>query len=288
MTCDWIKPASFADRFYPGSPKKLEKALAGFEEDARSKKSPRGEVVGIVAPHAGYVYSGATAAHSYSAARKAHPDTVVVLGLSHRVRIKGVSILEASACETPLGNLRYDHEFAQQLRTKLLFAEFNREAHLCEHSVETQFPFIKRSFPEASVVEILTQNDASPIPESVGSAIFETAEALGRQVLVVASTDLSHYPPEGVAREVDHLALEWILSLNPQKAAHEIHKIEAKGWPGLHCAVCSKAAVFAGMSAALHLGAESAALLDYTNSGTGPHADPHRVVGYGAVAWLKG
>lgn len=283
------KPANFADRFYPGSRKALEKALASFEEDAaEGRKRVPGEIVGIVVPHAGYVYSGATAAQSFYAARKADPETVVVLGLSHRARIEGISILETEACETPLGSIPCDTEFQQLLSKKILFASCNLEAHLSEHSVETQFPFVKRTFPEARVVEILTQNEESPLPETVGKAIAEVACELDRRILVVASTDLSHYPTMEVAERIDNEALEWILSLNPHKAQHEIRRLEQRGLPGVHCAVCSKAAVFSGMSAAVHLGADGASLLGYTNSGRGPHGDPHRVVGYGAVAWAKG
>ncbi|NUN95402.1 MAG: AmmeMemoRadiSam system protein B [Candidatus Omnitrophica bacterium] len=284
-----IKPANFADRFYPGSRKALEKALASFEEDAaEGRMRVPGEIVGIVVPHAGYVYSGSTAAQSFHAARNTDPETVVALGLSHRTRIEGVSILDAEGCETPLGSIPCDREFQELLSKKILFAGFDIEAHLSEHSVETQLPFVKRTFPEARVVEILTQDDESPLPETVGKAIFEVARKLDRRILVVASTDLSHYPTMEVAERVDHEALEWILSLNLHKAQHEIRRLEQKGLPGVHCAVCSKAAVFSGMATAIHLGADGASLLGYTNSGRGPHGDPHRVVGYGAVAWTKG
>lgn len=289
MSADWVKPLSYKDRFYPGSPAKLAKILASFESDAlEDKVRVRGEVIGIVTPHAGYVYSGLTAARSFAFARKAQPETVVILGLSHRVHLKGVSILEASACETPFGNIECDKEFGSLLLDKLPFASFNREAHTSEHSVETQLPFVKRTFPEARMVEILTQSDDPPLPHEVGVAIAETATELGRKILIVSSTDLSHYPPMKVAEEVDRQSLDWIVSLDPRKAAHEVHKLETHGWEGLTCAVCSKAALFSGMTAAVELGADSGALLGYTNSGKETHADQHRVVGYGAAAWLKG
>ncbi len=286
MTTAWIKPASFAGRFYPASRRALEKDLDEYETMAQSiPVEPLGKVVGIVSPHAGYIFSGPTAAVSFHAARESQPETVVVLGLSHRSRIEGVSVLMASACETPLGQVECDLEFAEALTGKLPFASSRREAHLCEHSVETQFPFIRRTFPGARVVEILTQDDSPPIPEKTGQAIAQVAEELGRKVLIVASTDLSHYPPKDFAEKVDHEALNWIITLDPPQAEQGINQIEARGGPSLHCAVCSKAAVFSGMYAAIGLGAKKGTLLNYTNSGMGPHGEPGRVVGYGAVAW---
>lgn len=286
MTSTWIKPASFAGRFYPASKKALEKDLGEYEAAAQAGlKEVPASLVGIVSPHAGYVFSGPTAAVSFHAARESQPETVVVLGLSHRVRVEGVSVLMAEACETPLGPLECDQEFTQALSERIPFASFHREAHLSEHSVETQFPFIRRTFPEARVVEILTQDDSPPIPEKTGQAIAAVAGKLNRKILVVASTDLSHYPPRQFAEMVDHEALGWIVSLDPVRAEQEIGLIETRGGPGLHCAVCSKAAVFSGMYAALGLGAKSGTLLSYSNSGMGPYGEPGRVVGYGAVAW---
>lgn len=287
MTTSWIKPASFAGRFYPASKKALEKDLEEYITAAHSilPESP-GRVVGIVSPHAGYVFSGPTAAVSFHAARESQPETVVVLGLSHRSRIEGVSVLTASGCETPLGQIECDTEFAEALTHRIPFASFRREAHLGEHSVETQFPFIRKTFPQARVVEILTQDDSPPIPEKTGQVIAEVAGELGRKVLIVASTDLSHYPPKDFAEKVDHESLDWMVTLDPSQAEHGINQIEARGGPGLHCAVCSKAALFSGMYAAMGLGATTGTLLNYTNSGMGPHGEPGRVVGYGAVAWV--
>ncbi len=286
MSTPWIKPASFAGRFYPDSKRVLERELGEYEAAAQSTlPEPLGQVIGIVAPHAGYVFSAPTAALSFYAAREAHPETVVVLGLSHRVRVEGISLLTAQACETPLGMVECDGEFVEALASKIPFVSFRREAHVSEHSVETQLPFIQRTFPTARVVEILTQDDSPPIPEEAGQAIAEVAGELGRKILIVASTDLSHYPPKDFAELVDHESLEWIVSLDPSTAARAIDQIETRGGPGLHCAVCSKAALFSGMHAALGLGATQGTLLGYTNSGMGPHGEPGRVVGYGAVAW---
>jgi MEMO1 family protein len=286
MSTPWIKPASFAGRFYPASKRALEKDLEEYEALAQVDfEKPQGQLVGIVSPHAGYIFSGPTAALSFHAARESQPETVIVLGLSHRSRLEGISILTAEACETPLGLVNCDLEFAEALLKKIPFAVFRREAHLSEHSVETQLPFIRRTFPEACVVEILTQDDSPPIPELTGQAIAAVAGELGRRILIVASTDLSHYPPQDFAEKVDQESLQWMLTLDPSGAEQGINQIEARGGPDLHCAVCSKAALFTGMHAAIGLGARKGNLLGYTNSGMGPHGEPGRVVGYGAVAW---
>ena len=288
MSTPWIKPASFAGQFYPDSKPILERELSEYMAAAQATPlEPLGQVVGIVAPHAGYVFSAPTAGLSFYAAREAQPETVVVLGLSHRVRVEGISLLHAEACETPLGLVECDEEFVAALASKVPFASFRREAHVSEHSVETQLPFIQRTFPGARVVEILTQDDTPPLPEQAGQAIAEVAVELGLKVLIVASTDLSHYPPKVFAEQVDHESLGWIVSLKPTDALKAIELIETRGGPGLHCAVCSKAALFTGMYAALGLGATNGTLLGYTNSGMGPYGEPGRVVGYGAVAWSQ-
>ena len=262
--------------------------IGNFEDKSRRDLPPAmGEIVGVVCPHAGYVYSGATAARSFLYARAAEPDTVVVTGLAHHYPLSGVSILEAKACSTPLGEIECDVEFAEILAESVSFSQFQRDAHLSEHSVETQFPFVKKYFPSARVVEILTRDDRLPLVESLGRAIADTTTALGRKVLLVASTDLSHYPSMEVAERVDSLAMESFLSLDPQSAAHEIAEIESEGLPGVSCAVCSKASVLSGMCAAAHLGAEKGTFLGYANSGMVPGGDPDRVVGYGAVAWSR-
>jgi len=285
----WTKPASFAGQFYPGTPDRLNLRLEEFDRVIEESEEPTGgDVVGVLSPHAGYVYSGLTAARSFHYAREADPETVVVLGLCHRLPLKGISILQATSCETPLGTIGCDQQFADLLSERCGFVSFNQEAHLSEHSVETQLPFVKRTFPEAKVVEILTQDDSRKLTESVGDAIAKTAQELDRRVLIVSSTDLSHYPPAAIAEEVDNQALEALTTLDPVKGSARVGQLEAEERPGFHCAVCSKAAVFTGMHAAIGLGADHGVLLGYMNSGMAPGGDTSRVVGYGAVAWEKG
>ena len=285
---NWVKPMNFAGSFYPESKGSLDRTLDRFEEEV-SADLPKasGMVLGVVSPHAGYVYSGAVAAQAFLHVRDLEPDTVVILGLAHRAPLSGVSILEASACATPLGELEYDKEFGARLAQKVPFAEYQERAHLSEHSVETQFPFVKRYLPSVKVVEILTRDDRLLVTEILGKSIADTARELGRKTLVVSSTDLSHYPSMEVADEVDHRSLDALLTLDPGLAAKKIAGIESERRPGVSCAVCSTASVFAGMSAAIHLGATQATLLGYRNSGMTPPGDANQVVGYGAVAWSR-
>jgi hypothetical protein len=285
---EWTKPANFAGVFYPGNKRGLETAIREFGELAETGlPDSRGEVVGIVSPHAGYVYSGAISARSFQFARDRRPETVIAIGLSHRVRLRGVSLLDAEVCETPLGPLWCDREFQKQLSLKLPFAETDREAHLSEHSVETQLPFIRFHFPDAKVVEILTQDPSPPLSQRLGEAIAETARELGRSILIVASTDLSHYPTSELAEEIDAASLESLALMDPFESGGRFAEIEERGLPEVHCAVCSKAAVFAGMSAASNLGANQGIILGYANSGHVKGGDRGRVVGYGSVAWVQ-
>lgn len=262
--------------------------LAEYEQEAR-ESSPdfSGDVVGVVSPHAGYIFSGSTAARSYIAAQDPRVETIILIGLCHRVRLKGVSVLEAAGCETPFGPIECDQELQSMLSREIPDGAFQKHAHLEEHSIETQLPFIRTFFPHARIVEILTQEDHFPAPQSLGQTIARTIETRQRKVLIVVSTDLSHSPPMDIAQRVDQEALSWIRSLKPEEADREIRRIESRGETGVDCAVCSKAAVLAGMTAARLLGANLGIQLGYTNSAHSPHGQKDRVVGYGAVAWIK-
>lgn len=285
---DWTKPAIFAGVFYPGNARDLKSVLREFEAVAEKEvPEPAGNIVGVVSPHAGYIYSGGTAARSYYFARREKPDTVIAIGLSHRVRLQGISILDAAECETPLGPLHCDREFRDKLSAQVPFAETNREAHLSEHSVETQLPFIRFYFPNAKIVEILTQDFTPPLPEHLGEAIAETARELKRSVLIVSSTDLSHYPSGDLAEKIDADSLEALKLLDPVETNARIAEIEGKDLPEVRCAVCSKAAVLAGMGAAKSLGAGEGIALGYAHSGQAELGDRDRVVGYGSLAWVR-
>jgi AmmeMemoRadiSam system protein B len=208
-----------------------------------------------------------------------------MLGLSHRVRIEGVSILDSQACETPFGEVACDREFAERLSQKCGALETLWEAHLSEHSIETQLPFAQFYFPEARVVEVLTQDYSGSIPEQLGAAIAETAAELDRDILVVSSTDLSHYPGAETAKTVDRASLETLCDLDTASVRKKLKGLEEQGLPGVTCAVCSKASVLAGIEASRLLGARSGQIVDYLNSGDSPMGDRRRVVGYGAIAW---
>lgn len=288
MNPDWIKPAVFGNQFYSGNPYVLREELASLEDEALSESDGiERDIVGIVTPHAGYAYSGPVAAKAYAAAMRSEPDTIVVFGLSHRVRISGVSVLEATGVATPLGAIEVDGEFIAKLADRLPDMHYQPEAHLAEHSVETQYPFIHQTFPKARVVEILTQDYRLPLPVRVGQTVGNVARELSRKVLVVASTDLSHFPPKSLADEIDGITMERMLHMDPEEVLRLIEEVESRSWKGLECAVCSKASFLCGLAAARELGADAAVKIAYANSGDRPGGDLSRVVGYGAMAWYR-
>jgi AmmeMemoRadiSam system protein B len=285
----WTKPASHTGRFYPASADELSRMIEDFEKtgppEGTLSPTQSSQIIGIVAPHAGYVFSGKTACVAYQATATLQPETIILLGLSHRTPLRGISILEATGCQTPLGVVGCDQEFSQTLAARIPANRFYRQAHLLEHSIETQLPFVQKYHPQAQIVEILTQQSNAALIEQVGNAIAQTATELSRSILIVSSTDLAHYPTFDSALKADHSSLEVLCALEPDTAPVQLEKVEQSGYPGLRCAICSQAAVLIGMTTSRALGARCGTILDYTNSGQSPYGNRQEVVGYGAVAW---
>ncbi|HOW85992.1 MAG TPA: AmmeMemoRadiSam system protein B [Candidatus Aminicenantes bacterium] len=196
-----LRPAAFAGQFYPGDPARLAADVDAYLAAAAPSGPPAaGCVLGLVAPHAGYMYSGRTAAAAYAVVRGLAIDTVVVIGPSHRYAFEGASIWPNGGFETPLGTARVDADLARAIARASGF-RFRPEAFAEEHSVEVQLPFIQRALPGAAVVPIVMGAQTRATIRSLAAAL--TKACRGRKVLVVASTDLSHYLPEKKARAAD-------------------------------------------------------------------------------------
>jgi len=195
-----VRPAVFAGQFYPDDPARLAADIDGFLKAAAPAAAPAPRVVGLIAPHAGYVYSGRTAGAAYALVRGLPYETVVIVAPSHRVGVEGVSVWPDGGFETPLGVARVDSALAAEI-AGAAHSRFRADAFAEEHAVEVQVPFVQRAFPGASIVPIVMGLPTRATIRTLAAALAKTC--LARKVLVVASTDLSHFLPQARAETTD-------------------------------------------------------------------------------------
>jgi hypothetical protein len=280
-----VRPPAVAGKFYPGDGKKLEAAVKGFLEDALP---PRGEKpIALFAPHAGYVYSGQIAADAFRQAM-GHPyDVVIILGTNHTVPpFDGVSIFQGRGYGTPLGVAETDRGLAQALLASGNPCTYKPEAHDNEHSEEVHVPFVQVAFPRAKIVTAVVGKPDSGLAERFGKALAKVLK--GRDALIVASSDLSHYPPYGDAVEADRALLKAVASMDPAAVTATIAAQEKKGRPGLATCACGEGPLLAAIAAAKALGARRGIVVSYANSGDAIVGEYDRVVGYGAGIFTAG
>ena len=257
------RPAAVAGSFYPDDPDVLARNVDAmlFEAgEAQAEKSPKA----LIAPHAGYIYSGPTAACGYALLNADKIRRVVLLGPTHRVPISGLALPEADAFETPLGSIELDRDGMNSVE-HLTQVTIEGSSHTFEHSLEVHLPFLQRKL-----------NQFTLIPFTVGRARPETvAEALdllwgGEETLIVISSDLSHYHPYETARQIDAETADTIIRMEPT-ISHE----QACG-----------AAPINGLLACTEKHPLKSKLIDLRNSGdtAGPR---DQVVGYGAFAFYE-
>jgi hypothetical protein len=258
-----VRTTSVAGQFYPGEPSHLEQLLEGFFRKAVDGRDARG----IVSPHAGFVYSGKTAARAYTAIDPAFDGTFVILGPSHRGFLTCAS---AVPWETPLGILETDTAFVDRMEV-----EVDEFSHRDEHSLEVQMPFIKYRFPRSRVVPVMMGAQDPASAAHMAERILEAVHRTGRDVRIVASSDFSHSVPEAEARRDDLAAIAPLLTLDTDGFYRKVRD--------LGVSACGYGPISAMVLAAKGLGAQKAELLQYTTSGdvTG---DRGQVVGYAAIA----
>ena len=261
-----------AGRFYPADPAVLAEdvaALLAEHPGGRPTAEPPRPALGLLAPHAGYPYSGAVAGATY--ARVAVPERVVVLCPNHTGMGVRVAAWPGGAWLTPLGRVPVDAGLTAALLEGGLAAP-DRDAHLLEHAAEVQLPFLQLRRPDVAIAAVCLGPLSYARCEEFGHAVARAARRSG--ALVVASSDMSHYVPAAEARRKDGLALERVLALDP-RGLHEVVRRE-------DITMCGYVPATVMLVAALDLGAREAELVRYANSGdvTG---DEDSVVGYAGV-----
>jgi AmmeMemoRadiSam system protein B len=271
-----VREPAVAGSWYPGRADVLAAEVERFLGAARPEV-PSGDLVGLISPHAGLRYSGPVAAWGYSLLRGRPPRTVVLVGPSHRMAFAGVSVWARGEWRTPLGPLPIDEDLA----ARLLAADsrFGDEVrpHLAEHSLEMQLPFLKHLAPDTRIVPALMGSQTREEAEALAGAL---ARVVGPgEVLLVASSDLSHYHPASRAGQLDALVLD------------HVRRLDADGLMALLEAnpehACGGGPMVAVMKAAAALGADRARVLRYADSGDVEEGDKARVVGYLSAALTR-
>ncbi|MBN2097126.1 MAG: AmmeMemoRadiSam system protein B [Candidatus Omnitrophica bacterium] len=263
-----IRRAQVAGQFYPGEAQALKQALLKLVPVTQKQD----QALGIVAPHAGYIYSGKVAAECFAQVKLT--DSVILIGPNHTGLGAQFSIACEGAWEMPLGNVAIDSPLAKSILNKSKYLGEDLQAQLYEHSLEVQLPFLQFFLPEVKIVPIVVSEASFQVYDEIGQAIAESIKEKKSHCLIVASSDMTHYEPQERAEEKDHLAIEAILSLDGKELLSRIKK--------LNISMCGYAAVIVMLSAALRLGAKAARLIKYQTSGESS-GDYSSVVGYAGI-----
>jgi MEMO1 family protein len=254
-------------------------ALVSEVERHLEKAAPvrlRGRLVALISPHAGLRYSGPVAAWGYQLLREAAPRTVVMVGPSHRMAFRGVSVWPRGEWETPLGPLAIDEDLAARLLDVPGVVHDDPRPHRAEHSLEMQLPFLRHLAPRARIVPLLMGSQDRDAVDALAEVL---SAALPEDALLVASSDLSHYHPAERAARLDAVVQGHVRRLDPEGL---MSALEAT-----HEHACGGGPMVVVMKAALSLGADTASVLRYADSGDVEQGDKSRVVGYLSAALTR-
>lgn len=279
-----IRPAVVAGRFYTDDNTALTRQINTFLSEARPHIDHLSSPKAIIVPHAGYVYSGQVAAYGYAAVEKANVKTIILLGISHRHLLSNkVAVYHTGGFKTPLGICEIDEDMA----TKLINSDpntfvFHPEAHLNEHSLEVQLPFLQIIYSNIKIVPLLA-NDIN-VTQKIATALHQITN---ENTLLVASSDLSHYPAYDDAVQVDTKSLQKIEDGDPEALITHNREWERKRISELHTCMCGEVPIVALMRYANLIGMNTIKTLKYANSGDAAYGEKSRVVGYGAVGFFN-
>lgn len=275
-----------AGQFYPGNSNELSAEVDGYINPAKIP-AITGDLIGIISPHAGYVYSGHVAGYAYKSLVGKKFDTAIIVGLSHRYPITGAVVYDSGKFITPLADSEIDQDLAAAIIKQSPLVSNDPMAHKYEHSLEVQLPFLQRVAKDTKIVPILMNDTDSDICVEVAQALVTAITDISKSVILIASTDLTHYPAYRYAVEVDKAAIDAMVALDTDQLDSITDKWMNQGIPNLHCVVCSEAAVKTVIFASKLLGANKGTLLKYANSGDVAIGDKSQVVGYAAIAITK-
>ena len=267
-----VRHSVIAGSWYPGTEGQLRQTVQGYLDEVE-KEELGGELIGLISPHAGYIYSGQVAAYAYKQLAGTSYDAVAVISPVHRMYVDRFAVISAAAYETPLGLVEIDAELIEAIDKGIGLVHVPQDN---EHSLEIQLPFLQVVLGEFKLLPIMMGDQDLPSCQKLGTALAGVLK--GKNVLLVASTDLSHFHNYDTAVRLDEIILEHVRAYDPEGLAKDLERRK--------CEACGGGPVMAVMLAAQELGANEAKVLKYMNSGdvTGDHS---QVVGYMAAALYR-
>ena len=281
-----IRKPAVAGFFYPAEKDKLIELIEwSFKHELGPGSLPQGEptnermIIAAQAPHAGYIYSGPAAAHVYfSLYYDGKPETVIIIGPNHHGLGPGVSVYDGDAWETPLGIVEIDREFAEELVKQSGVFEFDELAHSREHSIEVQLPFLQYIYSnDFKFVPISLWDQSLETAKKIAKSIYEAALKLGRDVIVIASSDMSHYDSHELTMVKDREAIVRIEQLDDKGLYDTIYEKDVT--------MCGYGAVSVAINLVRGVGGRAYTLKYYTSGDIS--GDKSAVVGYAAIIFTK-
>jgi len=269
-----VREAAVAGQFYPASKSALLSEIQAFlRTGAKASGGKKVRALGVIAPHAGYVYSGAVAGALYASIDV--PRRVIVLCPNHTGLGEPLSIMSAGSFRTPLGDAQIDSTLAKALTKGFPLLREDTAAQIREHAVEVQLPFLQALRDDLSFVPITVGTGQFEVLTALGVVMAKVISECGEAVLIVASSDMNHYEGDAETRIKDALAIEQVLGLQPKGLFQTVK--------GQNISMCGYGPAVAMLTAALRLGATSAELVKYATSGD-VSGDREHVVGYAGIA----
>ena len=277
-----VRLPAVAESFYPASPGALTAKLHGFINDAKIPLI-KGELIGIIVPHAGYDYSGHVAANAFKLLEGKTFDTVILIGLAHRYPVRGAALYAHGAFRTPLGDIQVDEELATKIFEMDGSLSHLPATHEQEHSIEVQLPFLQIMLSDFLIVPILLQDDSPRNINVLSKAITSAIDK--RSLLIVGTTDLCHYPEYSEAVKSDSVIIEAVTHFDTDYLRNTMNDYMDKyKVANLHCMMCSTGAIYTTMEITKALGCDRITLLKAANSGDVLLGAHDQVVGYMAAA----
>jgi hypothetical protein len=270
-----IRKSAIAGSWYPGKASTLKQDIEKYFALVPDFNL-EGEIAGLIVPHAGYLYSGQVAAYAYNLIRGKKYAAVVMVGPSHRVAFSGVSIFSRGGYETPLGVVPIAEDLADNIKNFSGIVNDVPAAHLQEHSLEIQLPFLQVALGDVSFVPLIMGDQRADTCYELAEAIYSAVQE--KEVLIVGSSDLSHFHNYNIASQLDAVVLKHLQNGEAQGLLKSLHDDI--------CEACGGGPMVVAMLVAQRMGAVKSRLLKYANSGdvTG---DKSSVVGYAAAVYYK-
>ncbi|HDQ03777.1 MAG TPA: AmmeMemoRadiSam system protein B [Deltaproteobacteria bacterium] len=273
MEIQAVRKAVIAGSWYPGQPDALRKDIEKYFNSVADFPL-NGEIKGIVAPHAGYMYSGQVAAHAYKLVSSKEYDTVIIVGPSHRVAFPGVSVYPSGGYETPLGIVPVDEQFCHKIMSLNDSIRDVPAAHLQEHSIEIQLPFLQFALGDFSFVPLVMGEQNETICRELAEAIKQAAR--GKKILIVGSSDLSHFHDYRKAARLDNHAVKYLEKADANGLLRSLNDNSVEA--------CGGGPMATAIMVAQKMGATKSHVLKYADSGD-VSGDKSSVVGYAAAVY---